>query len=322
MFAPFKLRSTLSRNANADPDDTRRTKKALDQIGYFETPSYGMTEYPDEPMFKGIEDFQRDQGLNRDGIMKPNGETAKALEKKVGKQTQRNGVNVPAKPQATKTRSAFGLFGEFGKRRTNQPRDIAAVERALAWTGNLPRNQSKTEGGRKENDLFDAVKRVQQKTGLKVDGWMRPYGETERELDRQLKPKLRDAQKTRGTKTEGSGSDDQQETAAAAIPPIAYKIAEFFGMAVMAAWTWWQSMSSADREKVRRQMDGNGSSDNSEEDCHRLHYETDIPTCNGISRRRGKQAAARCFASASERYAACLRGVPINQLPPLDTWNN
>jgi len=63
MFAPFKLRLTLSRDANVDLDDTLRTKKALKQVGYFETPEYGMTEYPDEPMYKGIEDFQRDNGL-------------------------------------------------------------------------------------------------------------------------------------------------------------------------------------------------------------------------------------------------------------------
>jgi RHS repeat-associated protein len=52
--------------------------------------------------------------------------------------------------------------------------------------------------------------------------------------------------------------------------------------------------------------------------CEKL-YETDTATCNGISRVRGKAAGAKCHASASQRYAACLRGQP---LPPLDTWNN
>ena len=53
--------------------------------------------------------------------------------------------------------------------------------------------------------------------------------------------------------------------------------------------------------------------------CDKQYYEVDIPTCRGISRSRGPMAAQRCYASAAERYAACLAGKPI---PPLDTRNN
>lgn len=45
----------------------------------------------------------------------------------------------------------------------------------------------------------------------------------------------------------------------------------------------------------------------------------DTDTCNGISRLRGSAAGAACHASATERYAACLRGRPLS---PLNTWNN
>jgi uncharacterized protein RhaS with RHS repeats len=45
----------------------------------------------------------------------------------------------------------------------------------------------------------------------------------------------------------------------------------------------------------------------------------DTATCNAITRRRGSAAGFSCHASASDRYAACLRGQP---LPPLNTWNN
>jgi hypothetical protein len=55
-----------------------------------------------------------------------------------------------------------------------------------------------------------------------------------------------------------------------------------------------------------------------ESECEAL-YRTDTDTCNGIARIRGARAAAICHASASQRYAACLRGAPI---PPLATWNN
>ena len=58
------------------------------------------------------------------------------------------------------------------------------------------------------------------------------------------------------------------------------------------------------------------------EECDHHFYKVDIPVCRAIERRRGKRAAARCYHSAAARYAACLSGTPINQLPPLDTWNN
>ncbi len=56
------------------------------------------------------------------------------------------------------------------------------------------------------------------------------------------------------------------------------------------------------------------SDDDREDECYEQYYEIDIPTCRGISRRRGKEAAARCYASAAERYAACLAGKPIPRL--------
>ncbi len=52
--------------------------------------------------------------------------------------------------------------------------------------------------------------------------------------------------------------------------------------------------------------------------CEEL-LQIDTDTCNAITKRRGGAAGAACHASATERYAACLRGRP---LPPLNTWNN
>nr|WP_320116894.1 RHS repeat-associated core domain-containing protein [uncultured Desulfuromonas sp.] len=61
-----------------------------------------------------------------------------------------------------------------------------------------------------------------------------------------------------------------------------------------------------------------GCKDDDDGHCEKI-YKTDTDTCNGISRVRGASAGAACHASATERYAACLRGKP---LPPLNTWNN
>ena len=146
------------------------------------------------------------------------------------------------------------------------------------------------------------------------------------DLGRQIAPMVRQASTTSNKPNASKDSTDQggeqQQAAAIAIPPIVYKIAEFFGMAVMAAWAWWQAMSAVERGKVRRQVEDEKSDDSDGGDCDHLHFKVDIPVCNAIARKRGKQAAARCYASANERYAACRRGVPKDQLPPLDTWNN
>lgn len=48
-------------------------------------------------------------------------------------------------------------------------------------------------------------------------------------------------------------------------------------------------------------------------------YQTETEVCNQVTKRRGAAAGARCHASASDRFAACLRGKP---LPPFDVWNN
>lgn len=48
-------------------------------------------------------------------------------------------------------------------------------------------------------------------------------------------------------------------------------------------------------------------------------YATDVATCKAISRRRGHEAAQRCFASAAQRYGNCLAGRSIG---PWDTWNH
>jgi len=52
--------------------------------------------------------------------------------------------------------------------------------------------------------------------------------------------------------------------------------------------------------------------------CEEL-LQIDTDTCNAITKRRGRSAGESCHSSATQRYAACLRGKP---LPPLNTWNN
>ncbi len=75
-----------------------------------------------------------------------------------------------------------------------------------------------------------------------------------------------------------------------------------------------EGLSATERGKRVVQENANHPQD----DCDKLHYEIDMPTCNAVGRARGAAAAARCIESAVQRYAACIQRKP---LPPLNTWN-
>ncbi len=321
MFTPFKLNTTLGRAYNANLDDTFRTKQALAKLGHYEMPGYGFDEYPDEPLFQGIEELQELHGLQQDGIIKPDGETATKLGQVLAEKMSRKVQPVP---------NALGLTADVGINRTNTPHDTFSVSQALDWAGfpnSVVKGHSPTTvtGG-----LTGTIKRFQKSEGLKVDGWLHPFGETEKALNFVLKPKvetLNTASIPQGGPADtpeapSAQAGQQQAMAPVAIPAIIYEVAQYFGMAVMAAWAWWQSMTSSQQEQIKKQMAGQNSGGGDEEICDHLHYEVDRPVCNEIKRKRGSEAAQRCYASANERYAACLKGVPLDRLPPLDIWNN
>jgi hypothetical protein len=80
---------------------------------------------------------------------------------------------------------------------------------------------------------------------------------------------------------------------------------------------WLPGVSDENRTSSRENSAADDATDRKQQ-CEDL-YRTDTDTCRAIARRRGVRAGAACYASASERYAACLSGKPI---PPLNTWNN
>ncbi|MFP6732834.1 MAG: hypothetical protein VB959_03220 [Rhodospirillales bacterium] len=99
MIKNYRLRSTVGRSYSTGPEDTLDTKNTLKSLGYYETPSYGMTPYPDEPMFQAIEEFQDDFDLIRDGDVNPKGQTARKINEVVEHKNrilQPNGQQKPA----------------------------------------------------------------------------------------------------------------------------------------------------------------------------------------------------------------------------------
>lgn len=76
MLKRVNLAGRIDRSANADEADTMQTKRALRALGYYSTPAYGMTPYPDEPLFEGIKSYQRANKLKIDGDIGPKTEGA------------------------------------------------------------------------------------------------------------------------------------------------------------------------------------------------------------------------------------------------------
>jgi hypothetical protein len=87
----FHLSSAVSRSHKLEEDDVLKTKFALKDIGYYDEPEYGMTPYSDERMFDSIKKFQKDKGLEVDGIMYPEGETASTIGNMIAEPWRRQG---------------------------------------------------------------------------------------------------------------------------------------------------------------------------------------------------------------------------------------
>ncbi len=74
----FTLRQVVSQ-IHAAPKDVVGVKRALNRMGFYDVPDYGMTPYADRTMFDGMRRFQRAKGLRADGVMERGGETERAM---------------------------------------------------------------------------------------------------------------------------------------------------------------------------------------------------------------------------------------------------
>lgn len=85
----FRVGRTVARSSNTDANDAIPVKRALRMLDLYQEPEWGLTSWPDEPMFQGIKRFQMDSRLNPDGVIKPGGPTERALDDHVRARYQR-----------------------------------------------------------------------------------------------------------------------------------------------------------------------------------------------------------------------------------------
>ncbi len=81
MTRTFKLNHTIAENVNAKPKDVLSAKRYLYDMGYYEPPQWGITEFPDHALIEAIRNFQRAYGLRVEGVMKPGGESEETIRK-------------------------------------------------------------------------------------------------------------------------------------------------------------------------------------------------------------------------------------------------
>lgn len=142
----------------------------------------------DRDLDTATKSFQRDNGLKIDGIIRPNGETEKALntivKRKTGQSKEVKGKDnnfFPEMPQPLKLQSSIG------DGRENKSEDINSVENALAGLGHLKIGEFNKDKGTIRPSLVKAIKAFQKDNGLFVDGVMKPDGETQEALSKETK---------------------------------------------------------------------------------------------------------------------------------------
>ena len=174
---PFSLNDIIGSSYPADPDDVLRTKKGLNCLGFYSAPKeYGMTPWTDNGLFDGLKNFQRENGLAVDGIMKPGGPTQSLLGRRLsGRKDERDLMP-----------KTFAPLSGLGKGEKNREEDVLGLRRGLAGLGLMPRGEAVSGKTLFDEVLERAVKTLQGKHGLKEDGIIRPKGPTQEVFDRLL----------------------------------------------------------------------------------------------------------------------------------------
>lgn len=84
----LSLHKQIAKSSLVDPLDIVPVKQSLFDLGYYEDED-SIEDFVDTPMFDGIEKYQRDNGLEVDGVMKPGGETETSINKDLKKLAER-----------------------------------------------------------------------------------------------------------------------------------------------------------------------------------------------------------------------------------------
>jgi hypothetical protein len=91
-FGAFNLRRAIVPDGDMEPSDVMRAKSALGRLGHFDIAREKLNGYPGRPLTEGVKSFQREQGLTVDGLMNPDGPSARRLTSLIGDMNQTDGI--------------------------------------------------------------------------------------------------------------------------------------------------------------------------------------------------------------------------------------
>jgi lysozyme-like predicted toxin len=254
----FKLKNVLSASSTANGDDVLGMKQALNHLGEYDPPAYGMTPYPDTPMFDGMKAFQKKNGLTVDGFARPGGPTETTLNSRLanglndfsvkrvadfvsdpkkssrpmnwfqpayipgtGKEVTRPTVHFFKKAiqQADGVEPALRLGRAVGLGQVNRPQDVIGLKNALAWAGHYPVDKAHQQDATPDEELHWALMGFQRDYGLKTDGFSRPGGETESRINELISPLIKRASATTAQTRSAAPSLDEPQTQIAKAEP-------------------------------------------------------------------------------------------------------
>ena len=175
MVAGFlNLKDRVTSFAPIVADDAVRTKTALQRLGYYKPPSFGINQFMDDAMLRGLKRFQTENGLEADGEARPGGPTERL-------------INASLREREKPTPSPFGLDGPVGTGAVNDPWDVKRVKWALSNTGYYPPHKPLTGEARDDVDFERGLSNLQRDFNLRRDRVMNPGGPTANILDRLVK---------------------------------------------------------------------------------------------------------------------------------------
>lgn len=160
-----------------DPADIAALDGSLRRIeAYTPPPEYAAApqRYATGQMVRALEAFQERNGLKVDGYANPGGPTERAINNRLLAKPRGAGLLFDPPPP---------IAGTVGNGFDNRPRDVAAVQRLLGATGDLPEDPFDRPRGFIDENTTAAIKGFQRNAGLADDGWLAPNGETERALN-------------------------------------------------------------------------------------------------------------------------------------------
>ncbi|MDA8637737.1 peptidoglycan-binding protein [Rhodospirillales bacterium] len=132
----FQLKKTIGSSWITDQDDVVKTKSALEKTGDYKAPDWGINGISDEDMFDGLKSFQKREGLEVDGVMKPGGPTEERLRQTTQKARSAKSLTASHQPQKETPKAASGIAeGEWDK---NHPWMPAGQKRSEPIVGGLP----------------------------------------------------------------------------------------------------------------------------------------------------------------------------------------